>query len=931
MINVHISPDFIGSSQTGGIRRVVEAMLKYFPAHGIQHVRDVSQADVIINHGAMTTSYKTTPIIHVGHGMYWSRQPWGSGYQEVNEKVVESMIMAVAHTAPSEWVARSIRRGGFFYPEVVYHGVDAEEFAPKKSNNAVLWNKARADFVSNPEDLMKIAVLMPQVEFNTTIGNEAKNVHVLHPMPYNEMKTVVASAGVYLCTARETFGIGTLEALAAGVPIAGWDWGGQSEIVIQGKTGYLAKPGNYEDLARCISLCLQERERLSKNAYHDARERWGWEPRIAQYANIVKRVHQENIKKRPKVSVLVTAYNLDKYLPDCLNSVKAQSMPDFECLVIDDANSDATKIIVDQYAKKDERFRYLPTPHNLGLPSARNFGFSKAEGKYIRHLDADDFLARNAIELEANALDQDQKVHIVYGHLESVHESGERITDNRGNILRSGWPGENFDWFAQMAHLNQLPSCSMMRREVLQRSSGYRKRMKRAEDAEFWCRVTSLGFRAKKFTQAVTYYHRHREDSKGAIEWKEEGKEPDWTSWFPWRMGAADYAEGKEVLRKNAGNHPNPELVPFGAQGTPTRRHFWYIHDFSYPIVSVIVVCGPGHEEFLLDALDSIQAQRFPDWECIVVNDTGTDWDVNIYGAPFAKVVNMGANQGAAAARNRGFQEARGEFIIWMDADDYWLPWFLDRMVAYAEENYGVIYSDLLKDDRDTLEIYRYQEFNSSNLTRNMLYPGTSVLIPRNIAEKVFEKQGGWDTNIPGMEDWDFQIAIHDAGFCAYHIDEALFVYRIYSSTKRESDYAKIDEIVAYIDKKWSKYRKSGEVMACGCSKKRMVKRLPKNTFSSAGNFDTPVQEDTVQDQLVRVEYSGPMTQNFTIRSRVDPSVSYRFGNNQYNKIKTVFMKDAQILTARTNAKGGSDYRIVAGATIEAMDPQSVLGRAISG
>ena len=73
--------------------------------------------------------------------------------------------------------------------------------------------------------------------------------------------------------------------------------------------------------------------------------------------------------------------------------------------------------------------------------------------------------------------------------------------------------------------------------------------------------------------------------------------------------------------------------------------------------------------------------------------------------------------------------------------------------------------------------------------------------------ESILEKQGGWDLEIPGMEDWDYQLAIHDSGFCAYHIDEALFVYRYYSSTKREKDYANVKAVKDYVDTKWRKYR----------------------------------------------------------------------------------------------------------------------------
>jgi len=937
MINVHISPDYLDKKDTGdgGIRRVSEAMIKHLPKFDVQHVRNPKDAHIIVNHGAMLTHVPGVPSVNVNHGLYWSRQPWEGGYQQVNADVVESMCRAVAHTAPSEWVARAIRRGGLFFPEVVMHGIDSEDFAPSPVNAGyVLWAKGRADYVSDPTDMQRVAVYLPGVDFWTTIGQQTSNVKVIGTTDYTRMKTIVANAGVYLCTTRETFGIGTLEALASGTPVAGFAWGGQEQIILQGETGFLAPPGDFQGLSECIQRCLDDRKRLSANAVEDARTRWKWEPRIEQYANLFKRVYSEFYdKKYKKVTILVTACKLDQYLPQCLDSVLRQTFQDFECLVIDDAQLQSTKLIVEDYAKRDGRIRYIPTPHNLGLPGARNFGFHRSSGRYIRHLDADDYLADNALALEAEALDNDPAIHIAYGHLETVREDGTRILDH-GEPVRGDWPPSDFDWVEQMAHLNQLPSCVMMRREVMERSAGYRDRMKRAEDAEFWCRVTSQGFRAKKFTQAVTYFHRQRGDSKGAQEWAKEGKEPDWTAWFPWRVGAGDYNQAVTVMRRHGGRHPAPRLVPFAAQGKCPDRDFWMVHDFAYPVVSIIVTCGPAHEHYLMDALDSIRGQSYPDWECTVVNDTGKPWGKDLLGAPWAKVVNMDGNRGTAAARNEGFRQThgRGHFVVWMDADDYWLPWFLELLVASAEKNAGIIYPDLIMDDGKQKKIYRYAEFDPDKVATSMRYPGSSVLIPRGVAQAVFDSQGGWDEQIPGMEDWDFQIAMHAAGFCAYHLEEPLFVYRMYSSTKRENDYSKIEVIKEYLDKKWFKYRKGSEKPMCGCAQKHIVRNQPNSTLSSSGSFDTiDRSEDVIQTQMVQVEYMGPIEEDFSIRSQVDRGIFYRFGNNQYHKERTVFMHDAQFLTGLLDGNGRPLYRIVGTvAAMENRDPSSFLGEAVA-
>ena len=252
MLKVHISPNYVGvpaQADNGGIRRVIEAEIRHLAQFGVEVVANPKEADIIQNHGGMMAYAPGVPVVHCGHGLYWSRQPWQDNFQEVNAQVVESMARAVAHTVPSEWVGRAVRRGGMFYPEVVYHGVDAGDFfVSPEHGNYVLWNKARADFVSDPRDMQNVAAKMGSTQFVSTLGRSTQNVKIIGAVPYEQMKQLVARAGVYLCTARETFGIGTLEALASGVPVAGWNWGGQAEIIKQGETGFLPQPGDYAGL-----------------------------------------------------------------------------------------------------------------------------------------------------------------------------------------------------------------------------------------------------------------------------------------------------------------------------------------------------------------------------------------------------------------------------------------------------------------------------------------------------------------------------------------------------------------------------------------------------------------------------------------------------------------------------------------------------------
>lgn len=605
--------------------------------------------------------------------------------------------------------------------------------------------------------------------------------------------------------------------------------------------------------------------------------------------------------------------------------------------MVDDANLPSTRQIVSDYASTDQRFRYLATPTNLGLPGARNFGLQHSRGQYIRHLDADDFLAANALELEAGALDKDWGIHIAYGHLEVVNPDGTRRVQG-GEPVRGGWPEDEFKWHYQMAHLNQLPSCSMARREVYEKTGGYRERMTRQEDAEFWCRATSFGFRAKKITQAVTYFHRERGDSKGAREWNEKGSEPDWTAWFPWRWGGHDFRSGLDVLRTRGDRPRNAHLVPFGAQGPPPQGlRFWYVHDFAYPVVSIVVTCGPGHQKYLIDALDSIQAQTYPDWECVVVNDTGEAWESDLLGAPWAKVVNMGGNYGASAARNEGFRHTRAKYIVFMDADDYWLPWFLERMVLFAEKNDGVIYSDIFVEEHKGIRLSQYPyDFHSELVISDYQYSGTSVLLPRTIVQAVVGLQGGWDTDIPGQEDADYQVATHHLGFCAFHIHEPLFVYRTTTTTKREKDYARIAETNAYMRKKWAVYMNGDKYIMCGCAPPKIPSgEMPESLLTSSGNFQREsvvmMTHKESKEQMVMMEYIGPRAEAFTINSRVDPNnTRYRFGNNEHHRFRAVLVGDVEYLLGK-NVAGEREYRLVKNTAVpDTHDPAVFLGRPLT-
>lgn len=93
--------------------------------------------------------------------------------------------------------------------------------------------------------------------------------------------------------------------------------------------------------------------------------------------------------KKPKISIIVPVYNVGKYLRRCIDSILAQSFPDFELLLIDDGSTDNSGEICDEYASKDLRIKVFHK-ENGGVSSARNVGLDNVCGEWVAFIDADD-------------------------------------------------------------------------------------------------------------------------------------------------------------------------------------------------------------------------------------------------------------------------------------------------------------------------------------------------------------------------------------------------------------------------------------------------------------------------------------------------------------------------------------------------------------
>lgn len=208
----------------------------------------------------------------------------------------------------------------------------------------------------------------------------------------------------------------------------------------------------------------------------------------------------------------------------------------------------------------------------------------------------------------------------------------------------------------------------------------------------------------------------------------------------------------------------------------------------------LISVMMPAYnaEQYIGQAIESLLAQNYPDWELIVVNDGSTDRTAEIV-TQFTdlriKTFHQ-ANAGEAAARNTALEKMQGEFVAFLDADDVYLPRHLEVMVEYLQThpNYDGVYSDGYYIDQDGTPLKLLSSrrrgpfvgriFEEAVYASNVFGPPACVVLRYNM---IVQHNLIFDKNIVIGPDWDFFVHFADVGQFGY-VDQHTCLYRIHQT-----------------------------------------------------------------------------------------------------------------------------------------------------
>jgi glycosyltransferase involved in cell wall biosynthesis len=147
----------------------------------------------------------------------------------------------------------------------------------------------------------------------------------------------------------------------------------------------------------------------------------------------------------PLVSIIVPIYNVEKYIERCIESVKAQTYAQWECICVDDCTPDKSVEEVEKITRGDKRFSILHHDTNRGLSAARNTGTRAAKGEYVYYLDSDDELTPICIESLVRLAEKYPKAEIIQGSTRSIPEANEDWRDINNKIDYPEYT-EDKDW-----------------------------------------------------------------------------------------------------------------------------------------------------------------------------------------------------------------------------------------------------------------------------------------------------------------------------------------------------------------------------------------------------------------------------------------------------------------------------------------------------
>ena len=258
----------------------------------------------------------------------------------------------------------------------------------------------------------------------------------------------------------------------------------------------------------------------------------------------------------PLVSVLMPVYNSAEYLEDALESILAQTLENFELIIINDGSTDGSLEILQTYAARDGRI-LLSSRKNKGIAKTRNELLNRINGQYIAIMDSDDIALPHRFAKQVAFLNRELDVVCVGGAFELLDDAGRMLTR-----FTAPTNDEEIQDLMLVGHTSIHHATAMIRRDSLMKVGGYPETMATVGDLDLFLRLGEIG-KLANLTDTVLKYRQHMnsisalkhiqqiEDKRVACEraWERRGIKGHFEATEPWRPDATSISQHTFMLK----------------------------------------------------------------------------------------------------------------------------------------------------------------------------------------------------------------------------------------------------------------------------------------------------------------------------------------------------------------------------------------------
>ena len=424
------------------------------------------------------------------------------------------------------------------------------------------------------------------------------------------------------------------------------------------------------------------------------------------------------MSNQAKVSVIIPVYNVEQYLPKCLASIVQQTLKDIEIICVNDGSCDNSLKIIEEFKSKDKRIKII-NKENEGLGCARNTGLENANGEYISFIDSDDYIDENFLELLYNEA-KENDADVACGGIKRENDGDTYFLINYSQTVIT-------DDIYQKINISKATQFSFVWNKIYKHSFLKENELKFMPKVNFEDLIYTPQIMLKSnilVTVPETFYHYVKREKSIFQDTENINLQKD--KLFSLKFMCEYY--------KNAGidfNKIPPLLETYKRVKDkeieePIIKEIETVKrvklDNLYKISVVIPVYNS--EKYLSGCLDSVLNQSLKDIEIICINDGSTDNSLNILNEYASKdkrikvITQANTGNGAGSARNKGLDAAKGEYVSFIDSDDYIEENFLQKMYEKAKEyDADVACSGVIKEKENESKIQL--KFNEISVSDN--------------------------------------------------------------------------------------------------------------------------------------------------------------------------------------------------------------------